>query len=511
MNTNLNKSVGTVHSVSQTPTASVPSLHRGTSSTGSSIHDEKFSTSKLEKGEVVAVTEAWDGYLDDPLPEKKDSKIVRNLRSIFFSVYRRIFTISFIANMSIFIWACSRYRNGGEHELNAKWLGQVVIGNLFAAIVIRQDHVINFLFLVFCAVPPSWPLFIRRVAAKIYSIGGIHSSAGVSGTLWLILLCAQGTREVIGVTEGKTSVATLTVSYLILALLLTMIGFAHPTVRRILHNRFEHTHRFMGWTAVGLVWAQVILLAKDYKPDDWSLGHAVAKAPPFWLTIILTLSIAGPWTHLRKIKVNTEVLSNHCVRIHFDGTLPFYGAPVPGSFARISTDPLFEWHSFATLYDPKVSDKAYSLVVSRAGDWTSKIIANPPTEIWIRGIPTTGVMRICPLFRRLVVVATGSGIGPVAPHVLACKVPIQLLWTAPNVRQTFGDKLVDRVLEASPNAVIYDTRKHGKPDMVKLTYRLVKQFNAEAVCIISNKPLTDKVVYGMVSRGIPAFGAIWDS
>jgi hypothetical protein len=42
--------------------------------------------------------------------------------------------------------------------------------------------------------------------------------------------------------------------------------------------------------------------------------------------------------------------------------------------------------------------------------------------------------------------------------------------------------------------------------MVRLTYRLVKEFDAEAVCIISNKTLTDKVVYGMVSRGIPAFG-----
>ena len=56
-----------------------------------------------------------------------------------------------------------------------------------------------------------------------------------------------------------------------------------------------------------------------------------------------------------------------------------------------------------------------------------------------------------------------------------------------------------------------DTRTYGKPDMVKLTYRLVKEFNAEAVCIISNQKLTEKVVYGMMSRGIPAFGAIWDS
>ena len=47
--------------------------------------------------------------------------------------------------------------------------------------------------------------------------------------------------------------------------------------------------------------------------------------------------------------------------------------------------------------------------------------------------------------------------------------------------------------------------------MVKLVLRLVKEFDAEAVAIISNQPLTEKVVYAMQSRGIPAFGAIWDS
>jgi len=46
--------------------------------------------------------------------------------------------------------------------------------------------------------------------------------------------------------------------------------------------------------------------------------------------------------------------------------------------------------------------------------------------------------------------------------------------------------------------------------MVKLSYRLYKEFNAEAVIIISNQKLTEKVVYGLMSRGIPAFGAIWD-
>ena len=188
-----------------------------------------------------------------------------------------------------------------------------------------------------------------------------------------------------------------------------------------------------------------------------------------------------------------------------------------------------EWHGFACIPEP--GRTGYSLVVSKAGDWTTQQITEPPTHLWVRGVPCYGVLRIAPLFRRIVLVATGSGIGPCTPVILEQRLPIRLLWTSPNVRQTFGDKLVDSILEKNPDAVIYgqcswqplleqtfnnycwltDTRVHGKPDMVKLTYRLVKEFNAEAVAIISNQKLTEKVVYGMMSRGIPAFGAIWDS
>jgi hypothetical protein len=39
----------------------------------------------------------------------------------------------------------------------------------------------------------------------------------------------------------------------------------------------------------------------------------------------------------------------------------------------------------------------------------------------------------------------------------------------------------------------------------------VQEFQAEAVIVISNEKLTKKVVYGMETRGVPAYGAIWDS
>lgn len=99
--------------------------------------------------------------------------------------------------------------------------------------------------------------------------------------------------------------------------------------------------------------------------------------------------------------------------------------------------------------------KGYSLVVSRAGDWTGRQIENPPRALWVRGIPTCGVLRIVPLFRRVVLVATGSGIGPCAPCILEQRVPMRLLWTSPNVRKTFGDKLVDSIIAAEPGAVVY--------------------------------------------------------
>lgn len=127
--------------------------------------------------------------------------------------------------------------------------------------------------------------------------------------------------------------------------------------------------------------------------------------------------------------------------------------PRPGQFVRFSDKPLTEWHSFAVI--PVPGQTGYSAVISRAGDWTSKKIGEAPTKIWVRGIPCYGALTVTSLFRRVVLVATGSGIGPCAPWVFEGKTPIKLLWTAPNLRQTFGDKLVDSVLAASPDAVIY--------------------------------------------------------
>ncbi|KAG7088434.1 hypothetical protein E1B28_012427 [Marasmius oreades] len=470
-----------------------------------SLADTKFSDEKVKASSdssivtSAAVSEkglGWEGYENDEIPEKTQGHYLRNLRHQIFTLYRRLFGVVFIVNMAIFIVTCVK-------GASVPKIGEIVVVNLFCAILMRQDYVINAFFNTFCAVPPSWPLAIRRVCARVYHIGGLHSGCAISGTVWLCLFTARATKDVVD--GGRTSIPTLVMAWVILAFLFGIIIFAHPELRSKRHDSFEQVHRFMGWTAAAMVWAQVILLVNDYKLPGQSLGNALKTNPSFWLVVVFTVSLVLPWLRLRKVDVRSVVLSNHAVRFYFD-----YGVtPTAGSFVRVSESPLFEWHGFATIPEP--GKTGYSLVVSRAGDWTSKQIAEPPTKLWIRGVPTFGVLRIVPLFRRLVLVATGSGIGPCAPCILEQRIPIRLLWTSPNVRETFGDQLVDDLLEKSPDAVIYDTRKHGKPDMVKLTHRLVREFNAEAVCIISNQKLTRKVVYGMMSRGIPAFGAIWDS
>ncbi|KAJ6559186.1 nonribosomal peptide synthetase 12 [Mycena vulgaris] len=471
-----------------------------------SIVGEKYSVKSpdapiLSEDPALAVElkarEVWDGYEQDVIPDKKESKIVRNLRHQIFSLYRRLFGVVFITNMGIFLSILIR---GGA---NAQRLGMITLANLFCAILMRQDYVVNIFFNVFCAVPTSWPLAIRRVCARVYHIGGLHSGSAASGVVWLALFCGQATREAVRGGETHASVATVAISYSILLLLFGIVVFAHPLMRSKRHDHFERVHRYFGWTSIILVWCQVVMLTNDYRGPQ-SLSRALVHSAPFWMLIVMTGSIILPWLRLRKVPVRSEVLSKHAVRLYFS-----YSTPKPGSFVRLSVHPLKDWHGFATI--PVPNEKGFSLVVSRAGDWTNTRITEPPSAIWVRGAPCFGVLRIVPLFRRVVFVATGSGIGPCAPCILEQRVPIRLLWTSPNVRETFGDKLVDEIMDASPDAVIYDTRRHGKPDMVKLTLRLVSEFNAEAVCVISNQRLTQKIVYGMMSRGIPAFGAIWDS
>lgn len=369
--------------------------------------------------------------------------------------------------------------------------------NLSLGILIRQQRLINILFRIATSVPTSWPLWIRWMAGKVFHHGGLHGGGTVVGTVWFgFLLYAMAWNYAQGV--AGVSAATLGITAVMLVLLVLMIVSALAPLRARFHNNFELIHRFAGWTVLALFWAQTVSIIGDS-------GGSLMQSAAFWMLCLITLSIASPWMTLKRVPIDVVKPSNHAVAIRFD-----YGdTPFPGSSNAVSVSPWREWHSFANIPSPGMD--GYRLIISRAGDWTGRFIDDPPSHVWVKGITTSGVAQIEVLFKRVVYIATGSGIGPVMPHLLAHEVPISLVWSTRSPRKTYGDALIDEILEANPEALIWDTDTRGKPDLSQLALDAVREFDAEAVICISNQKLTRRVVYDVEGVGIPAYGAIWDS
>ncbi len=438
-------------------------------------------------------------------PEKSGTRLQRLIRHRLLIIYRRLFSFVFVCNVAALV----------AFLVPPTWptlsnLGLAVSVNLFFAVLIRQEHVVNFLFACFCSVPLAAPLWLRKLAAHVYHIGGLHSGCAVAAFVWFVVFTVAITRQFLTSAQQREIIrdpAVLVVTYLILVVNVVIIVLAFPRFRARYHNSFEAVHRFGGWSVLILLWIQLVLLADSSRKlvPGLSLAQAVCTNPSFWLLLAASCSIILPWLCLRHVPVQAEVLSHHALRLNFS-----YTTSGVGSAVRITDRPLTEWHAFAAFSVPG-APRGFSIVVSNAGDWTRRLIAQPPRRIWVRGVPTSGVLRVATLFRRVVLVATGSGIGPCLSVIYYARLPCRVLWSAPNPLATFGAEIVGAVRAADPHAVIHNTRTMGKPDMVALAYRLYVESDAEAVVVISNPALTKKVVYGMESRGVPAYGPIWDS
>ncbi|MDB0037906.1 hypothetical protein N9F08_00940 [bacterium] len=432
-------------------------------------------------------------------PEK--NLLYRMWKKPQFMHYNRLFTLIALINLGLFInMIVTGAWNNDISVLQA--ISKIVIINLFIGIIVRQQYVINFFFKVATSAPTSWPLSIRRHLGKVYHFGGIHMGGTVSGTFWFGVLIFTLTRQYLA-GAPHISIALLSISICIVALLIGIVIMALPPIRAKNHDFFELSHRLGGWSSLILFWIFSFSFAANVIGEGYL--EQFFKSLDFWLLTTITVSIILPWLRLRKVPVDVVKPSNHAAIAKFD-----YGVtPFAGSSTALSLSPLKEWHSFANIPWPKAD--GFRLTISRAGDWTGNFIDKDIKHVWVRGIPTAGVGNIDQLFKKVIWVATGSGIGPCLPHLLANEIPSQLIWATRNPEKTYGKALVDEIRAVQPNAIFWNTDAYGKPDMVKLTYKAYKEFGAEAVICISNKKLTWNVVKGMESRGIPAYGAIWDS
>lgn len=442
-----------------------------------------------------------------PLPSPNGRKITRKFRHDWFSAYRRLFVLVFAVNMAV-ILAMIPHALQDPVTFSYTQASSATGANLLVATLMRQEHVINTLFRLACLLPFNAPLSVRKRAAKVYSYGALHSGCGISALLWYIFTAVLiytrfescGTETEFRILAGLASATLL--------ILLSIIVLSHPYIRRAQHDMWEATHRFGGWTAIALVWAQALVLAAaEARGFDRSIAKVIVQTPVFWFLLIISACLIYPWLRLRKRRIKSEVLSSHAIRLYFDdGTLPTCVG------YKLSHRPLLENHGFATISNTADEEVGYSIIVSNAGDFTKSMITNPPSHIWTRGAPVIGVMRVATLFQRIVVVATGSGIGPALSFMnVRPGWPMRVVWTARDPENTYGLEIINKVLRADRRAVIVDTQQTGHPNMPALTYAAYESFGAEAVMIVSNPAVTAKVVFEMESRGVLAFGPIFDS
>ncbi|KAF2682911.1 hypothetical protein K458DRAFT_478409 [Lentithecium fluviatile CBS 122367] len=474
-----------------------------------------------------------------PLPSKRYPRILRHLRYTILTVYRRLFTVVFLLNIIPLVQILT------SSIINLDTLATAASTNFLGAILIRQDFAVKAIFRSAWLVPWSLPLRVRRWAARCYCYGGIHSGAAAAGTCWWIAFSTF--LAIRFVRERLYTIPLVVFSSLIAGFLVGITILALPDMRKRWHNAFELTHRLMGWTAIALFWTQLMLLthhqcsipasASASASSKPSFATLLIHSPTFWNLTLITAMLVYPWLFLCQWTFTPEVLSPHAIRLHFPQRVPKM------CFISISTSPLREWHPFAIFPSMTAeeaegtgaTDRGNSLIVSDAGDWTHNLIlcaqqqqrqsqrpdqtstgtpkAAPPLTLYVRTLPRPGVLSLTTLFPRTLLITTGSGIGPSLSSLLD-RPPtqsIRLIWSTRSPLATYGPNMLSLVHRADPDALIIDTDRVGRPDLVEMAYREAQKMRAEAVFVLGNEGVTKRVVYGLEGRGVPAFGPVWDS
>jgi regulation of enolase protein 1 (concanavalin A-like superfamily) len=442
----------------------------------------------------------------DQLNVTSIEKFVSKATSVYVLIFTFVFTLNIIALGLVagykMPWQTVTFTYGRIPIL--------VSGNFFIGVLVRNEHVVNTLFHIMLTVPTHWPLRLRCYCAKIYHYGGIHSGCNSAASLWYIFFAVMTLMTNVSVRNTRFSslwIVSLILTIIILTFLSIIISFTLPRLRHQWHDSFESIHRFGGWLILTLFWVQIFIAAKIVsQATRISYQRTLLTSPTLWIHAATTMLIIYPWLHVRQIKVSTECLSNHVVKVNFPG---LHGQA--GTAIRVAKGVLTDYHAFAVIPNDN-NATGFSILVSNAGDWTSDLIKNPRPSLWIRRITAYGVVSVVSMFSPVVVVATGSGIGPcLAMFTALTNHSFRIVWSTRTPVATYGNTIVDAVKRADPNATIVNTDESGRQDMVVLAETKFRETNAEAIIIISKPNTVKRVVRVMEKRGIPCFGPIFDS
>ncbi|RYR36137.1 hypothetical protein Ahy_A10g051176 isoform B [Arachis hypogaea] len=277
-----------------------------------------------------------------------------------FTVYKRLFTVSLILNITALVVAAT-----GHFPYARNNAALFSIANILALILCRSELFLRLIFyLAVKILGRSWvPLFIKTATTSLLqSVGGIHSGCGISSIAWLLYALILTLKQ-----RDNTSPEIIAVSSAILGFLCISSLAAFPLVRHLHHNIFERLHRFSGWFALALVWAFIILRI-SYDPTTKSyrneVGNALVHSQEFWMTVAITVLIVAPWLTVRRVPVRVTSASGHASIIKFEGGIK------AGILGRISPHPLSEWHAFGIISDDK---KEHMMLAGAVGDFTKSL------------------------------------------------------------------------------------------------------------------------------------------
>ena len=290
--------------------------------------------------------------------------------------------------------AAAALRRGGvvDHAVEASLI------DLFIAIVARHDGVVRGAFVL------GRSFRSYRLHQLSYHLGQLHRSMAIAGTVWFT----------VALTFAATSSddAGRGIGVAVLAILLAMISTARDRMRHARHDLFEVVHRYGGWTALAIISALVARQSVRTTPPDAGVAELLLQPAVLALLAVVALVI-HPWLGVQPVEADVVAVTEQVVIV----ALP--GRRSRGEFVRVSRDGP-EWHCFAVATTGSEGAGRYCLVIRRAGDWTEKLARDAesdrrPTHLLARRMCGYGFMYHAQTYRRVLIVATGAGIGPVLP------------------------------------------------------------------------------------------------
>ncbi|CAE6395245.1 unnamed protein product [Rhizoctonia solani] len=317
------------------------------------------------------------------------------------------------------------------------YIAQASLINLTITVLVRNELLLAGLYWAFSQIP-----FRRFYAHRmLHSIGGLHVGCAFGTFIWIMFYTVEVWRS--ASFDSPLDIGLLVTATILPLGITIIITFALRPLRERFHNIWEYTHRYVGWTVVADL---VVHLGLKAATLDTPKQLFYTSLP--YLTLACLVSIFYIWFTVRHAKISIQANRNVAV-------VTFPGAPTMRSVAMTN----FEQREF-------------SLIIGRAGDWTTGLIndalgSQGPERIYIRG----------------------------------------------NHRKTYGETVWNAVTSNLPanQVILHDTGLSGRPDIGSLIERAAKAHGAEAVFVVSNDAYTNLCANICWRKGLRCYGATRDS